>query len=85
MEEVLSLLQRLESSEAERAIIELESKCARFEGDLEAAIAEIEGLKKERVALVARVEELEEENRHRKEFARAVRGLLAESEFGLSP
>ncbi|PKA64727.1 hypothetical protein AXF42_Ash020351 [Apostasia shenzhenica] len=85
MEEALSLLWRLEPSEAEKASMDLESKCARFEGNLEAAVAEIEELKKERAALVARVEELEKENRRRKEFTRAVQGLLAESEFKLSP
>ncbi|PKA57843.1 hypothetical protein AXF42_Ash015221 [Apostasia shenzhenica] len=63
MEEALSLLRRLEPSEVEKAIMDLESKCARFEGDLEAAVAEIEELKKEKAALVVRVEELEEENR----------------------
>ncbi|PKA45918.1 hypothetical protein AXF42_Ash016945 [Apostasia shenzhenica] len=63
MEEELSLLRRLEPSEAEKAIMDLESKCARFEGDLEAAVAEVEELKKERAVLVARVNELEEENR----------------------
>ncbi|PKA55122.1 hypothetical protein AXF42_Ash003759 [Apostasia shenzhenica] len=67
MEEALSLFRRLEPSEAEKAIMELESKCARFEGDLEVAVAEIEELKKER--LVARVEELGEENLCQKDFA----------------
>ncbi|PKA61632.1 hypothetical protein AXF42_Ash018613 [Apostasia shenzhenica] len=82
MEEILSLLWRLESSEAERTIVDLESKCARFEGDLEMAVAEIEKLKRERGVLMSRVEELEEENRRRREVARTVQGLLAESEPG---
>ncbi|PKA62922.1 hypothetical protein AXF42_Ash018917 [Apostasia shenzhenica] len=84
MEEILSLFRRLEPSEAERTIINLESKCACFEGDLGMAIAEIEELKRERGMLMSRVEELEEENRRRREVARTVRGLLAESEPRLS-
>ncbi|PKA50226.1 hypothetical protein AXF42_Ash017820 [Apostasia shenzhenica] len=83
-EEVLSLLRRLEPSEAEKTIMDLESKCTRFEGDLEMAVVEIEELKRERAMLMSRIEELEEENRRRREFARAVRGLLAESDLGLS-
>ncbi|PKA65571.1 hypothetical protein AXF42_Ash005905 [Apostasia shenzhenica] len=83
MEEILSLLRRLEPSEAERTIVDLESKCARFGGDLEMAAAEIEELKRERGELMSRVEELEEDNHHRREVARTVRGLLAESEPGL--
>ncbi|PKA66646.1 hypothetical protein AXF42_Ash003301 [Apostasia shenzhenica] len=85
MEEALTLHRKLELSEVEKAITELESKCARFEGDLESAVVKIEGLEKERAVLVAPVEELEEENCHRREFARAVRGLLAELKFRLSP
>ncbi|PKA63736.1 hypothetical protein AXF42_Ash017020 [Apostasia shenzhenica] len=84
MKEILSLLRRLEPSKAERTIVDLESKCARFEGDLEMAAAEIEELKRERGVLMFRVEELEEENRRQREVARTVRGLLAESEPGQS-
>ncbi|PKA57783.1 hypothetical protein AXF42_Ash015160 [Apostasia shenzhenica] len=84
MEEILSLFRRLEPSEAEMTIIGLESKCARFESDLEMAAAEIEELKRERGMLMSRIEELKEENRRRREVARTVRGLLAESEPGLS-
>ncbi|PKA60502.1 hypothetical protein AXF42_Ash017908 [Apostasia shenzhenica] len=67
MEEILSLLRRLEPSEAESTIVDLESKCACFEGDLEMAAAKIEELKRERGVLMSRVEELEEENRRRRE------------------
>ncbi|PKA47391.1 hypothetical protein AXF42_Ash021628 [Apostasia shenzhenica] len=72
MEEVLSLLRRLEPSEAEKTIMDMESKCTRFKGDLEMAVAEIEELKRERAMLMSRIEELEEENRRRREFARAI-------------
>ncbi|PKA45947.1 hypothetical protein AXF42_Ash019709 [Apostasia shenzhenica] len=84
IEEVLSLLRRLEPSEVEKTIMDLESKCTRFEGDLEMAVAEIEELKRERAMMMSRIEELEEENRCRREFARVVRGLLAKSEPRLS-
>ncbi|PKA54410.1 hypothetical protein AXF42_Ash000243 [Apostasia shenzhenica] len=84
MDEILSLLRRLEPSEAERTIVDLESRCARFEGDLEMTAAEIEELKRERGVLMSRVEELEEENRCRREVAHTVRGLLAELEPGQS-
>ncbi|PKA60597.1 hypothetical protein AXF42_Ash019490 [Apostasia shenzhenica] len=84
MEEILALFRRLEPSEAERMIADLESKCARFEGDLEMAAAKIEELKRERGVLMSRVEELEEENCRGREVAQTVRGLLAESEPGLS-
>ncbi|PKA61962.1 hypothetical protein AXF42_Ash019168 [Apostasia shenzhenica] len=84
MEEILSLLQRLKPSEAEKTIADLESKCARLEGDLEMVTAQVEELMRERGTLMSRVEELEEENRRRREFARTVRDLLAESEPGFS-
>ncbi|PKA46919.1 hypothetical protein AXF42_Ash021444 [Apostasia shenzhenica] len=63
----------VERSKAEKAIVELESKYAHYECDLEAITLENEGLKKERAAFMARVEELEEENY-----------LLAKPDYGLS-
>ncbi|PKA54911.1 hypothetical protein AXF42_Ash000747 [Apostasia shenzhenica] len=76
VEEVLTLLRRLQPSEAKKAIAELESKCARCEGNLESAVLEIEGLKKEKAALAARVEELEEENRRRRSSRSRSSGFL---------
>ncbi|PKA54909.1 hypothetical protein AXF42_Ash000745 [Apostasia shenzhenica] len=58
VDEALTLLQRLEPSEAEKATVDLESKCARYEGNLEAVTLKIEVLKKDKIALEARVEEL---------------------------
>ncbi|PKA48778.1 hypothetical protein AXF42_Ash018720 [Apostasia shenzhenica] len=82
MEEILSLLRRLEPSEAEKTIADLESKCDRLEGGLEMVTAQVEELMRERGTLMSRIEELEEENRRRREFARSVRDLLAKSEPG---
>ncbi|PKA57725.1 hypothetical protein AXF42_Ash016771 [Apostasia shenzhenica] len=65
----LTLLRKLEPSEAEKAIADLKSKCVRYKGDLEATMFEIEELKKEKAALEARVEELVEENHYRTDFA----------------
>ncbi|PKA60924.1 hypothetical protein AXF42_Ash006559 [Apostasia shenzhenica] len=80
IDEVLFLLWRLDPSEAERTIADLESKCTRLEGDLEAAVTQVEDLTTERGMLKSRVEELEEEIRRRREFAWSVRDLLVESE-----
>ncbi|PKA62107.1 hypothetical protein AXF42_Ash014991 [Apostasia shenzhenica] len=80
IDEVLFLLRRLDPSEAERTIADLESKCTRLEGDLEAAVIQVEDLKTERGMLKSRVEELEEEIRRRREFARSVRDMLVKSE-----
>ncbi|PKA51509.1 hypothetical protein AXF42_Ash002875 [Apostasia shenzhenica] len=84
MEEILSLLRRLEPSEAEKTIVVLESKCGRLENDLEVVTAQVEELMRERGTLMSRIEELEEENRRRKVFYRSVRDLVAESEPGFS-
>ncbi|PKA48206.1 hypothetical protein AXF42_Ash021828 [Apostasia shenzhenica] len=84
MEEILSLLRRLEPSEAEKTIVVLESKCGRLESHLEVMTAQVEELMRERGTLMSRIEELEEENRHRKEFYQSVQDLLAESEPGFS-
>ncbi|PKA64337.1 hypothetical protein AXF42_Ash009558 [Apostasia shenzhenica] len=80
IDEVLFLLRRLDPSEAERMIADLESKCTRLEGDLEAAVTQVEDLTAERGMLKSQVEELEEEIRRRREFARSVRNMLVESE-----
>ncbi|PKA47440.1 hypothetical protein AXF42_Ash020169 [Apostasia shenzhenica] len=80
IDKVPFLLRRLDPSEAERTIADLESKCTRLEGDLEAAVAQVEDLTTERGMLKSRVEELEEEIRCRREFARSVRDMLVESE-----
>ncbi|PKA58034.1 hypothetical protein AXF42_Ash020796 [Apostasia shenzhenica] len=63
MDEVFFLLRMLDPSEAEGTITELESKCTRLEGDLEAAVTQVEVLTAERGMLKSRVEELEEEIR----------------------
>ncbi|PKA53119.1 hypothetical protein AXF42_Ash019027 [Apostasia shenzhenica] len=63
-DQATALKQRLEPSEAERTIADLESKCTR--GDLEMAAAQVEELTTERGMLKSRVEELEEEIRRRR-------------------
>ncbi|PKA55462.1 hypothetical protein AXF42_Ash006664 [Apostasia shenzhenica] len=50
LDEALALLRRLESTEAEKTIVDLELKCVRQERDLEAVSTRIEQLQKEKAA-----------------------------------